>query len=489
MVFERFKGNSSKENPAVTVLKEIAEIVSVALKFDSKSEEACDFPHDHKDRDVCDVKLLEQRYMKLFLELREIEKERHRLHGKAEEMQTILDVQTKKIQLLEQDQRFYEIQSRKKDAEYGSKLKQLENQQRETLDEVVADHRQQQLDSKRKHKERNQQYEADISNLKIEKRNLERQIARDRDDMVKQLEQQRETSEASETVLRQYHKEERQKHEKELGRLVKDIQSRNKALVARETFTPIEDGQLKSSFFDIDREVDKLSRLNWSFNHSDWSDTLQAQISDNPKRLKKYILQDTIWAALFDDIFCSPFRVFGSEGKIIEANWSEAYGQGTANTGGYTWPKPDFGAERWRYETVRQCQEIVQTTVSDYHPQVKLHHSYRAHLESVQERILMQLKKVNEVDEKTRQLLRTIIDKAAKAWILFGTQRCRLVIVIHGLDSTIDSKGPEKEHNGNVELVLRPELRRIGDSDGQALDKEQVVVGCEGEAKKILYTL
>ncbi len=116
-------------------------------------------------------------------------------------------------------------------------------------------------------------------------------------------------------------------HAQETDRLKRDIQSRNKAFISRDTFVPVTDGGLKSAFFDIVREVDTISRLKWAFNNSPWTDTFQSQITDNPKRLQKQILQDTIWGVFFECIFCSPFRIFGEEGLVLETQWNEAFGK------------------------------------------------------------------------------------------------------------------------------------------------------------------
>lgn len=120
----------------------------------------------------------------------------------------------------------------------------------------------------------------------------------------------------------------KQVHSQQQERLQKGIQSRNKALIARENFSPITDGELKSMFSDLVHEVDALARLKWTLNRSPWTDELQSQISDTPKRLQKQILQDTIWNALFENVFCSPFRVFEKEGSVLESQWNKAFGKG-----------------------------------------------------------------------------------------------------------------------------------------------------------------
>jgi hypothetical protein len=124
-------------------------------------------------------------------------------------------------------------------------------------------------------------------------------------------------------------------HAQEIDRLKRDIQSRNKAFVSRDNFTPVTDGGLKATFFDLVREVDNLSRLKWAFNNSPWTDDFLNQVTDSPKRLQKQILQDTIWELFFENIFCSPFRVFGTEGNILETQWNDEFGKCKSILHGY----------------------------------------------------------------------------------------------------------------------------------------------------------
>lgn len=112
------------------------------------------------------------------------------------------------------------------------------------------------------------------------------------------------------------------------GRLRGDIESLNGALLARDRFIPIGDHELESRFLDLAEEIDQLARFEWLFEQSDWTDHLLNRFSKNPKRLKKELLQDSLWMILYESIFCSPFRVFGEEGRNLEAQWNDAFGKG-----------------------------------------------------------------------------------------------------------------------------------------------------------------
>jgi hypothetical protein len=116
--------------------------------------------------------------------------------------------------------------------------------------------------------------------------------------------------------------------ENERVRLKRDIEALNGALVAREHFKPLSDHDLKSLFSDLVIDIDHVARLGWKYNQTAWTEELLAQVAKNPRRIKKNILQESIWIALYENIFCSPFRVFGEEGRSLETQWNVAFGRG-----------------------------------------------------------------------------------------------------------------------------------------------------------------
>lgn len=199
------------------------------------------------------------------------------------------------------------IQHTNNETALGARYKEGERRMREEH-ERAARKSENVIQSLQKHAEKRE------NDFKLEKMQLE-EAHRFKQDELK------EHFKAHESQLKQAHKEQQE-------RLQKDIQSRNKALIARENYSPITDGELKSMFSGLVREVDALARLKWTSNRSPWSDELLSQISDTTKRLQKQILKDTIWDILFEHVFCSPFRVFGKEGSVLESQWNKAFGKG-----------------------------------------------------------------------------------------------------------------------------------------------------------------
>lgn len=135
--------------------------------------------------------------------------------------------------------------------------------------------------------------------------------------------------------------------------LKKDIHSRNKALVSRETFAGVTDTDLKNMFTELAYQIDALARMRWSFNRSAWTDELQSHMSDAPKRLRKLILRDTIWNLLFENLFYSPFRMLGDEGERLETQWAKDFGASGCNQLG------------WRYDMLTQTTQVRPQEMTD----------------------------------------------------------------------------------------------------------------------------
>jgi hypothetical protein len=119
---------------------------------------------------------------------------------------------------------------------------------------------------------------------------------------------------------------ETERNEMEL-RMKQDIESLATALVERDNYKPINDHKMVYRFVDIKGDIENLTRaLEWSPKQSGWSPALLARLSNNVSKLQRVIWTDTVWSILFENIFCSPFRMFGEVGAELEAEWVQTFG-------------------------------------------------------------------------------------------------------------------------------------------------------------------
>jgi len=178
---------------------------------------------------------------------------------------------------------------------------------------------------------------------------------------IKQMQQERKSMEEqltlTNTKLKQDHaisleKQEREhakkiskmraEHAAALERLMADVAAYSGALLTRDqddfklwerdNFKPMSDNDIEDRFSKLVGEVDTLSRLEWKANPKAWTSQILHRLSTNQRVLKKQILQDSMWVMLHDFIFCSPFRIFGEEGRILESQWNKQCGKGQLPT-------------------------------------------------------------------------------------------------------------------------------------------------------------
>lgn len=136
---------------------------------------------------------------------------------------------------------------------------------------------------------------------------------------------------------------------------------------------------------------------------------------------------------------------------------------------------------------MNQCQEALRISTSEYDPRTKLRKGFQTSMKIVHGKLGEALEKVLKIDDKTEQTITEIAEQAAEMWVGFGTQRCRLLVVMQDLKMIEETRKEPGEQQRSVELITQPGLRRIGDAEGESLDIEEMVAGCNGEMRKILY--
>ena len=122
-----------------------------------------------------------------------------------------------------------------------------------------------------------------------------------------------------------------EKKEEEHRKLRGDIEALKRVLVKRDRdLKSMNDRELALRFQDLASELDDFSRVQWD-NRREATWPFSGRVlreSGNERRSKQHVIKNTIWVILYERIFCTPFRVFGTEGKLMEQDWTEKYGLG-----------------------------------------------------------------------------------------------------------------------------------------------------------------
>lgn len=315
-------------------------------------------------------------------------------------------------------------------------------------------------------------------------------------------------------------------HENDKVQLRKDRDAYSAALIERDKKTGdkkdfLTDVQVTFKWGKLVKEVKELARLEWKRDPD--IEGLLKSISVQPETLKRQLLQDSIWLVLHEFIFCSPFRIFGKEGKRLEAEWYKCceeegallslsliqhgrparfrYSQSpfislesilmlekdpaSDDNRCYIWPAPEVETERWRFVTVKECRASLGKKPSVLDPRHQLRESYLKAREELRDKLWNMLDKLAILEEKHKDVIEKLTDQAASMWLAFSMQHYRIVMVIK--DPKVKSIEDRliQAQMSSVDLVLVPRLKSYGNSKGQDLKEDQTISSCEGETLSI----
>jgi hypothetical protein len=147
-------------------------------------------------------------------------------------------------------------------------------------------------------------------------------------------------------------------------------------------------------------------------------------------------------------------------------------------------PKPSKDSEKSRYETIKNCVEAINRTTrngGDFSYRTK--QGYESTLKEASEEMSFELERVTSLDSEKLQRLDDLVKKATKMWLEVGQQRCRMFLFMSetGEEKPMRSGPAALDQNRSMNLVITPELRRYGNSQGEKLEKHELVLDCKGK--------
>lgn len=158
-------------------------------------------------------------------------------------------------------------------------------------------------------------------------------------ELQEQIESDRVHSERQRTLDQQYfdqklqaERKASQEREAELTlQLQTQLEAARSELVRRDHTEGMADPELEEAFELLRNAVREAARVRWDrAKAKSWpfpETTIQSV--PNPRKLKQQIVQASMWAILFEDIFSTPFKVFAQEGATWQYAWTERFGTGT----------------------------------------------------------------------------------------------------------------------------------------------------------------
>ncbi|OAL46068.1 hypothetical protein IQ07DRAFT_634948 [Pyrenochaeta sp. DS3sAY3a] len=319
------------------------------------------------------------------------------------------------------------------------------------------------------------------SRLQEEKDNFERRLTRERTQYEESNAALQATiaamkSETQEQLLTQ-ERQLTEKHEFENLELQKVIEEFKVASVQRDHFKGLTDRDVADHFLRIANDIEDFSRLQWDLRkEQDWpytEDQMRQLNKVNTRKLKQQLVQNSIWMILYEHVFRSPFRIFGFEGRDIDADWIDVY---ASDKSPYEWPDIPAEVERSRYESAKAFLDAIDSPGNN-----RGKDGYEDSVITILNTMCRALNRVTTVERKHTKILEGILRLSTKVWLELCSQRYRLVVIIlDGSDSLLTSMSA---NTGSLSLVLRPDLKRYGDSHGSDLTRGEAVSGWRGQVE------
>ncbi|KAH7085512.1 hypothetical protein BKA63DRAFT_19165 [Paraphoma chrysanthemicola] len=299
--------------------------------------------------------------------------------------------------------------------------------------------------------------EAYVSNLQLEITRLNKIIEDER--CVKDNE------------LRSQEKKLKERHEEETVNLRTVIEDFKVASSRREHFKGLTDSEMAAQYKRLANNIEDVSRLEWDYlKEHQWplTDSRMRELSKNTRKLKQQIVQHAVWMCLFDYIFCSPFRVMGEDGRELDTSFASIYSSGASS---YHWPDVPSGIERTRFEAAKAFLDAIDPSAGDSVAKK----SFEVSIIATMDAICRSLVQVATVQAKDRKRLEGVVRSAAKIWLESCSQRYRLIVVLpEGSSRILTSAFIDDDP---LSLVVRPDVKRYGDSHGKDLMRGEPLAG------------
>ncbi|EDU42317.1 hypothetical protein PtrM4_124300 [Pyrenophora tritici-repentis] len=198
---------------------------------------------------------------------------------------------------------------------------------------------------------------------------------------------------------------------------------------------------------------------------------------------KKLLVEAWVWSVLLDNIFRTPFAIFGNQCDVLNSYWNNIYQPRHRNG----WPKPTTLCETWRYTTVESMLERIDRNIIAHGKEVgepnKLEVGVSTLRHETYNTIGSRLTKISSITVDAPQV-QNIVDKAFKLALQMSLQRVRIQITHPKVGDSfstdtmkaVPNTDGEDADDGAVAFIVHPGLTKWGDTHGKNLDHRYDIV-------------
>ncbi|KAI4668539.1 uncharacterized protein J4E78_002366 [Alternaria triticimaculans] len=269
------------------------------------------------------------------------------------------------------------------------------------------------------------------------------------------------------------------KHDEEMARLRSQREELKVALVVRDHFKGLKDRELTARYKRISTEIENFASMEWNTRcEANWP-LSEAQLMrlhpKNTRRLKQQIVQHSMWVLLYEHIFSLPFKVFGKEGVRMNNDWTSIY---DLDVSSLEWPTISSETEKQRYETARSLLTAIEAPGQGSTEHQELRTAYSETISTLVTIISQAIERVASLNERDLKLLDALVNLSGRTWLECCSQRYRLIMQLPIAEGNILNL-PRKEAQA-LTLVVSPELKRYGSSQGEQLHGGEPITGWKG---------
>lgn len=141
------------------------------------------------------------------------------------------------------------------------------------------------------------------------------------------------------------------------------------------------------------------------------------------------------------------------------------------------WPEITADIEKHRYETAQSFLAVMDPSIRATGELSGLKVSYEDSVSGIVDTLCRALEAVATLEARHTRILESLVRLCAKTWIEFCSQPYRLLVALPegSGDLLLSPRTKEK----NLTLVISPELKRYGDSQGENLGRGEIIPDCQ----------
>ena len=131
-----------------------------------------------------------------------------------------------------------------------------------------------------------------------------------------------------------------------------------------------------------------------------------------------------------------------------------------------------------RYDTIKQCREALQQPTGSNR---RKKDAFEQSLDDTVVEMAQCIERVAQISFKEREHLKNLVKAAADNWLEICSQRYRILVILPNSEENILKSGWKRMGStSTLKLVARPEIRRIGNAQGQELERQDFVGDWKG---------